>query len=59
MKVNYAKATEVNKELKLTVDKQQDDMKHCQEKSDIGDEDEVQEITAASTPMQKRISLCV
>ena len=58
MKVNYEKAIEVNNELKLNVDKQQDDIKHLKEKCDIEDEDEVQEITGARTPW-KRISLCV
>ena len=50
MKVNYEKAIEVNTELKLNVDRQQDDIKHLNEQCDIDDEDKVQEITAASTP---------
>ena len=50
MKVNYEKATEVNNELKLNFDKQQDDSKHLKEQCDINDENEIQEITSASTP---------
>ena len=58
MKVNYEKATEVNNELKLNVDKQHNDIKHIKEQCDKDYEDEVKEITAASNPM-KRICLCV
>ena len=42
---------EVNSELRLNVDEQQDD-KTLKVKSDIDDYDEVQEITAARTPMK-------
>ena len=59
MKVNYEKAIEVNNELKLNVDKQQDDVKDLKEQCDIDDEDEVQEIKAASTPMKKNKPVCV
>ena len=54
MKVNYEEAIKVNNELQLNVDKQQDDIKHLKEQCDIDDEDEVQEITAASIPMKKK-----
>ena len=47
------KANEMNNELKLNVDEQQDDIKHLKEQCDIDNEDEVQEITAAITPMKK------
>ena len=53
MKVNYEKTIEVNNELELNDDRQQDDIKHLKEKCGIDDEDGVQEITAASTPMKK------
>ena len=50
----------MNNELKLIVDKQQDDIKHLKEQChDIDDEDEVQEITADSTPMKKNRPVCV
>ena len=42
----------------LNVDEQQDDITHLKEQCDIEDEDEVQEITASITPMQKKI-MCV
>ena len=53
MKVNYENGIEVNNELKLNVDDQQDDIKHLKEQWDIDDEDEVQKITAARTPMKQ------
>ena len=62
MKVNNEKDIEVNKELKLNVDEQQDDLIHLKEQCDIydiGDIDEVQEITAARTPMKKNRPMCV
>ena len=48
----------MNNELRLNVDEQQNDIKQLKEQYDINDEDEVQEITAARTPI-KRIDLCV
>ena len=59
MKVNYENAIEVNNELKLNVDDQQDDIKHLKEQWEIYDEDEVQKITAARTPMKKNRPMCV
>ena len=59
MKMNYEKAMEVNNNIKLNVDKQQEDIKHLKEQWDIDDEDEVQEITADSTPMKKNKPVCV
>ena len=62
MKVNYEKAIEVNNEFKLNVDEQQDNIKHLKEQcdiNDIGDMDEVQEITAVRTPMKKNRPVCV
>ena len=59
MKVNNEKVIEVNKELKLNVDEQQDDIKLLKEQCDIDDEDEVQEITAARTSMKKNKLVCV
>ena len=56
MKVNNEKDIEVNKELKLNVDEQQDDLIHLKEQCDIY---EVQEITAARTPMKKNRPMCV
>ena len=56
--MNYEKAIEVNNELNLNVDEQQDDIQHFKEQCDIQDENEVQEITAAQTPI-KRMDLCV
>ena len=49
----------MNNELKLNVDKQQHDIKHLKEQCDIDDEDEVKEITAATTPMKKNKHMCV
>ena len=56
MKVNNEKAIVVNNEFKLNIDKHQDDIKHLKEQCD---EDEVQEITAAITPMKKNKPVCV
>ena len=53
------KAIEVNNELKLNVDEQQDDIKHLKEECGIDDEDKVQEITAAITPIKKKKPVCV
>ena len=52
------KAIEVNIELKINVDEQQDYIKHLKEQCDIDDEDEVQKITAAITPMKKKKPVC-
>ena len=43
----------VNNKLKVNVDKQQDDIKHLKEQSEIDYKDEIQEITAAITLMKK------
>ena len=59
MKVKYEKVIEVNIQPKLNVDKHQDDIKHLKEQCDKDDEDEVQEITAASTPMKKNKPECL
>ena len=48
---------EVNNEPRLNIDKQQDD-KIFKVKSDINDSDQVQEITAARTPMKKNRPVC-
>ena len=45
--VNYEKAIENNNELRPKVHYQQDQIKHLQEKIEIEDVDEVQEIIAA------------
>ena len=37
----------------VNVDEQEDNLKHKKERCDIDDEDEVQEITAARTPIKK------
>ena len=58
MKESSEKAMEVNNELRLNVDEQQDD-KALKVKSDIDDSDEVQEITAARTPMKNNRPVCV
>ena len=58
LKVIYEKAIEVNNELKLNVDEQQDDIKHLKEQCDVDDETEVQEITAAITPMKRNACMC-
>ena len=52
MKDISEKAMEVNNELRVNVDEQQDD-KTFKLKSDIDDSDEVQEISAARTPIEK------
>ena len=49
---------EVNNEPRLNVDEQQDD-KIFKVDSDINDSDEVQEITAARTPMKINKPVCV
>ena len=59
MKVNYGRAIEVNNDLKVNVVEQQDDIKHLKEQWDIDDDDEIQEITAAITPMKKKKPVCV
>ena len=59
MKVNYEKAVEVNNDLKLNDDKPQGDIKDLKEQCDIDDEDELQKITTASTPIKKSKPLCV
>ena len=43
----------------LNIDEQQDDMKHVKEQCAIDNEDELQEITAAMTPMTKKKPVCV
>ena len=53
MKVIYERTIEKNNELKVNVDEQHDNIKHLKEQCDIGDEDEVQEITAAITSIKK------
>ena len=40
--------------LKLTVDEQEDDLKHSKEQCVIYDEDEVEEITATINSMKKK-----
>ena len=59
MKVNYEKAIKVNNEFMVNVDEQQDDIKHIKEQCDIDDENEVQEITAARTPLKNKRPMCV
>ena len=58
MKESSEKAMEVNNEPRLNFDEQQDD-KTFKVKSDIDDSDEVQEITAARTPMENNRPVCV
>ena len=58
MRESSEKAMEVNNELRLNVYEQQDD-KTFKVKSDIDDSDEVQEITAARTPMTINRPVCV
>ena len=58
MKMSSEKAMEVNNEARLNVDEQQDD-KTFKVKSDVYDSDEVQEITAARTPMKINRPVCV
>ena len=52
------KAIEGNNDLKFNVHEQSDDINHLKEQCDIDHKDEVQEITAATTPW-KRKSLCL
>ena len=49
MNVIYERAIEVNNDLKVNVDEQHNDIEYLKEQCDIGDEDEVQEITATRT----------
>ena len=58
MKDSSEKAMQVNNESILNVDEQQDD-KTFKVKSDIDDSYEVQEITAARTPMKIKRHVCV
>ena len=58
IKESSEKAMEVNNELRLNVDEQQDE-KTLKVKSDIDDSDEVQELTAARTPMKNDRPVCV
>ena len=58
MRDSFEKAMEVNIELRLNVDEQQDD-KAFKVKSDIDYSDEVQEVTAARTPMEIKRPVCV
>ena len=58
MKESSENAMEVNNELRLNVDEQQDD-KTLKVKPDIDYSDEVQEITAARTPMKINRPVCV
>ena len=58
MKVIYEKAIDVNNELKLNIDEQQNDVKHLTEQCDINNDNEVQEITAAITPMKRKACKC-
>ena len=51
IKESTEKAMEVNNDVRVNVDEQQDD-KTLKVNSDIDDSDEVQEITAARTPMK-------
>ena len=44
----------MNRNIKLNVDEQQDDIKHLKQQCDIEDEDKVQEITAARNPIKKK-----
>ena len=46
-------------DLKLNVDKQQDDIKLVQEQCDVDDEDEVQEMTGTRNLMKKNKALYV
>ena len=52
MEVNNKKAVEVNSELKINADGQHLDMNYLKEKYEIDDDDEVEQITAAGTPME-------
>ena len=57
MKESSKKAMVVNIDLRLNLDKQQDD-KTFKVKSDIDDSDEAYEITATRTPMKKQVCVC-
>ena len=57
--MNYTMAIEVNNKHKFNVDEQQDDIKCLKEKCDLDNEDEVQEVTTASTPMMKNTHVYV
>ena len=59
MEVNYENTIEVNNELKLNVVEQEDELKHLTEQCDIDDEDKVQEITVARSPMKINRPVCV
>ena len=54
----YEKAIYVNYELKLNIDEQQDDIQHLTKQCDINNDNEVQEITAAITPMKRKACKC-
>ena len=58
MKDSSEKAMEVSNEPRFNVDELQDD-KTFKVKADIDDSDEVQEITAARTPMKINRPVCV
>ena len=58
MKVISQKTIEVNKDLKLIVGEQQDDIRYFKEHCYIDDEDELQEITAPRNPMKKYGCVC-
>ena len=58
MKVNNEKAIEVNSDIKLNVRWATCWHKNLKEKCEIDYEDEVQEITVASTPMNKIWHCC-
>ena len=45
--------------LKLNVDKQQDEIKHLKYQCNTDDKDKVQEISGAKMPMEKNKSACV
>ena len=53
------KGMEVNNELRLNVDKQQDDIKYLKEECNKHNKDKVQEISGAGTFMKKNKSVCV
>ena len=58
LKVIYEKAIEVNNKLKLNVDVQQYDIKQLNKQCDVDNENEVQEITAATSPMKRKAFMC-
>ena len=49
----------LNNQLKVNVDKQQDDIKHLKEQCNKDDKDKAQEMSGARTPMKKNKSVCV